>query len=96
MKTNCYHHRNTKDVKTVGGMTHCKTYDQAATQARRGLSVQSTATGRLYFANKKGEEVRVYLSVHPDHTPDGAVLQAQLDKERDESLQTLRDSILGE
>lgn len=90
MKTNCYHRRNTKDQKVVGGMTHCKSYEEAAAVACHGLTVQTTPTGRLYFADATGREVRVYLSVHPEHTPDGKVLQDQIDQEREARIEDMR------
>lgn len=86
MKSNCYHWLNSKDQKTAGGLTHCSSYEEAAAHATSGFSIKSTPTGRLYFANAQGEEVRVYLSVHPEHTPEGAILQEQIDKKRQEQL----------
>ena len=86
MKSNCFHYRSSKDQKLVGGMVHYRNYEEAAVFARSGLVVKQSPSGRLYFADTKGREVRVYLSVHPEHLPDGAQIQEALNKKSNESL----------
>lgn len=94
MDSNCYHHRNSRDKKTLGGMIHASSYEEAARRAVNGLTIQKSPSGRLIFANKKGEEVWVYLSVHPEHTPEGAVIQAEMDRAREARIAELQAKFL--
>lgn len=71
METNCYHGRDKTDKKIFGGMLHAKTMNEAAEKAHAKLGVKVGPNARAYFVDQLGNEVRLYISVHPEHTAKG-------------------------
>lgn len=70
MKTTCYHARNLKGEKVLGGMMHASSYDLAAEKVLRMFDIGITDSARVSFM-KDGKPVHVYLSVSPDNHPQG-------------------------
>lgn len=73
MKATCYHFRDMKGPKIVGGslgMSRPLTLDEGAAQVVAMLDVSVTTSGRVRFTHK-GSEVYAYLSLDPSETEKG-------------------------
>lgn len=97
METICYHVRDPKQIKLVGGMIHAKDWQAAAERAISGYSVKLTGGLRApRWIDKTGREVSIYLSIHPEHTARGlreiAAEHARLNQEEQEAAQREREA----
>lgn len=74
MKTYCYHTRTVAGVKISGGMTHANSMEEAALRVIKQNKLETATRYKnsgfeQYHLERNGEQVFLYISVHPENLP---------------------------